>query len=485
MAKKQGISLVVLVMTIIIMTIITGVTILSIGNIDMAGEVNLIVEKTNIKEVETLAMNAWKKAYEEGKTLLEELQEAVDIALVENNLYEKYMATVTTSGIVVEPVKEIEVPDKWKANVSKITRDGVPIPVGFVESPYPNENRKNAGLVIYALTEEEIETSKKDITKIDPSYEHSLENRNQFVWVPVNDFEKDFVREDFGEIDSRISNALGTKYWEIVLEENNLPANSEKNTLQFISADKLSEATAMYASVKEYGGFYIGRYEAGMSEVIKDDSMGYIAKRVTTSDGSNEQLLVAMRKYPYNHVGWGESISNETSDNRAVVLARNFYPKDENIYGAVSTLTYSVQWDTTAKWIRKVNSTINLKQTTEYGVHQDTAFTLEDVNKNAWYSEYVDGVMDEWRKLESKINGDKYILTTGAYKKSKLNNIYDMSGNLSEWTMEGFLSGYSVIRGGDFESYGTASPFFYRDLSFAYFETEYYGFRPALYIKNI
>ena len=239
MTKKQGISLVVLVITIIVMTIITGVTILSIGNVNLLGEVKLIGEKINIKEVETIAMNAWKKAYEEGKTGLEELQEAVDIALIENNVYDKYKATVTSSGILVDALKEIEVPDKWKANVSRITRDGVPIPVGFVESPYPNENRKNAGLVIYALTEEEIEADEKDITKIDPSYEHSLENRNQFVWVPVNDFENDFVREDFGKIESRISNALGTKYWEIVLEDNNLPANSEKNTLQFMVYYKL------------------------------------------------------------------------------------------------------------------------------------------------------------------------------------------------------------------------------------------------------
>ena len=483
MAKKQGVSLLILIITIAVMVLITAAAVIGMGNVEMFGMANAAIEKVNMKETENVAIAAWTKAYKEGKRTLVELQEAVDVALIEKGLYDKYAFVVTEDGIIPGSVKDEEVPEKWSESVANITREKIPVPVGFVESPYPNENRKNTGFVIYALTPEEIENGVTDILKVDSNYEYSLKNRNQFVWVPVDDFENEFVRIDFETIDSKISNVLGSGYWEVVLGDNNLPLDSTINTVDYIPQDKLEEAMAMYESVKEYGGFYIGRYEAGVQTKQEYDSYGFIAERVSISDGTNSKLMVSMGNYPYNGVAWGESLANTSGDDRAVALARSFYPKDGTTYGAVSTLTYGVQWDRTLSWSRTTNSKINLKDSVNCGVYSNSVIDIDEVNKDAQYAEYSSSMFSDWKKLESKSDGQKYLLTTGASKQTNINNVYDMAGNLSEWTMEGYLKSYTIIRGGDFaensEDYSVAT----KDISYAYFETEFYGFRPSLYIR--
>ena len=67
-----------------------------------------------------------------------------------------------------------------------------------------------------------------------------------------------------------------------------------------------------------------------------------------------------------------------------------------------------------------------------------------------------------------------WLLTTGAYKKANVYNIYDMAGNLGEMTMEGHSDLKQVVRGRFLvtgrECYGPG-------------EFSVVGFRPSLYIK--
>jgi len=60
-------------------------------------------------------------------------------------------------------------------------------------------------------------------------------------------------------------------------------------------------------------------------------------------------------------------------------------------------------------------------------------------------------------------------------------NIYDMIGNLNEYTMESLGTGARVIRGGGTDRYASAPSFRLTGGSWA--ASGVYGFRVALYIK--
>jgi hypothetical protein len=78
-----------------------------------------------------------------------------------------------------------------------------------------------------------------------------------------------------------------------------------------------------------------------------------------------------------------------------------------------------------------------------------------------------------------------HTLTTGALKSAKVNNIYDMAGNMFEWTMEGFTTESRVMRGGFCILSGAALSVAFRYYGFdPAFNVYCVSFRPALYIKK-
>ena len=140
---------------------------------------------------------------------------------------------------------------------------------------------------------------------------------NQFVWVPVPKF-SEFIRENFGSEDyiwwqgDFVSDKL-TSYsmYEPVL--NNTGGCTNETAI---------EVTNMYNSVKNNGGFYIGRYETGI-----DDSNNMIIKK-------NSKV--------YNNIKWANSMNDETGG--AVEETRKFDSKS-GYTNVTSTLVYGVQWD--------------------------------------------------------------------------------------------------------------------------------------------
>ena len=229
--KKYGVSLIILVVTIMVLAMVSGTAIITLVSTDIISKSSDVVDMNNTEQWQELANLAWTDAhldYLKDNTV--DIKERVTDILQKQGLdLNKYVIKVTEYNAIVlkkDPSgADPSVPAKWRAHVREYTDDKVPIPKGFVVSPYPNEGKKKDGLVIYALREDEIA---EGITTITDEYEIALKTRNQFVWVPVDDFKGQFKRSGFGIKNSSgndtypISNILGTTaYWEVVVTADN------------------------------------------------------------------------------------------------------------------------------------------------------------------------------------------------------------------------------------------------------------------------
>ncbi len=467
---KKGISLIVLVITIIVMIILAASVVLTLSNTGIINRATEATESTNLKNVQQLATLIWSEAY---------LDKTPDLNAdyIKDKLEDEGINTDNYEIIVGNGGVTVTLKPSTGNTVSETTAEGVPIPVGFVKSPYEGEGTKAGGLVIYALTETEIANGVTDIRTIDASHQVSMETRNQFVWVPVNNFKTEFARQSipfsWGSPPT-LSSVVGEGYWELQLDGNNMPVADQATT--YISEKTLSESIAMYNSVSKYGGFYMGRYEVGAKNIENDETMGYI--------GTSE-FSITMGKYPYADAFWGASMTNEELAGSAITIARNFYPETNTNYGAVSTLAYGAQWDRTMVWWTEQDASIDLADSTSYGLFYDSVITTDDLNENAKYSVFDGTKYSTWAAATSRGKTEAFwLMTTGAYKKASVLNIYDMAGSLREWTMEAYSTNMHVVRGGHFYYQGDGDPIISRlGASLMWHDERGYGARVALYVK--
>ena len=373
------------------------------------------------------------------------------------------------------------VPGQWKSSVDKIV-DGVPIPKGFTASQATGENLKSSGLVIYEGTQE--------VT--DENVEEAKRTRNQYVWVPIarEDFNTHFITQTFGS-GITLSNTVGTNYWEVELDlTNNMPLSTQ-NT-KYISSTTVSEVQAMYESVKKYEGFYIARYEAGID--TQRNSTNY--KDANGNVIFAPKVYSAMGKIPYTYIPWGLSQYDDTKG--AVEVARSIYPNNSaNKSGVVSTLAYRVQWDATLQWFLDTNA-VESVTTIDYGNYSVFTITEGALNNGAKYWLYTTDGSGSYQDVQYDANGKSlstreasttnyWALTTGALEYSRINNIYDMAGNVEDLTMGGAtLYGGGINardgRGGDFGTRG-GSPGTLSSVNNVLEAGPGLGFRVALYIK--
>lgn len=121
-----------------------------------------------------------------------------------------------------------------------------------------------------------------------------------------------------------------------------------------------------------------------------------------------------------------------------------------------SHLMYGAEYDTRIEWVKETKT-----------------MTFHEIARDS----------TEWGNYYNTMNSPKKLVETGSREKWCVNNIYDFTGNVDEWTQEKVKFVYCVIRGGQFDFYGFKNP-----VSFRYyihpkdrFGTN--GFRATLYIK--
>ena len=223
----------------------------------------------------------------------------------------------------------------------------------------------------------------------------------------------------------------------------------------------------MLKSVYENGGFYVGRYEAGIVE-------NRTLYGPTNSDGKYtiEGMPTPVTKadaYPYTWV----------TRTQAQNLASNV-----NSGTKISSLMFGVQWDLVLAFMHNkgniADSTLTSNSTT-IGNYKNNLWTIK--NANAKYSTDYGRTFTACPNPFKKDADSKILLTTGADSSFSVQNIYDIAGNVYEWTLEKTDRGSlpCAQRGGDFYDTGSGSPAAKRN-NFYTFSTDYsIGFRVTLW----
>ena len=243
----------------------------------------------------------------------------------------------------------------------------------------------------------------------------------------------------------------------------------------------------MLKSVYENGGFYVGRYEAGIDTATGTNRTSNTDKN---SDGKYTMpSTVPVSKadaYPYTYV----------TRTQAQNLASNV-----NSGTKTSSLMFGVQWDLVlafmSKDTSKITSTDDLtKNSITIGNYMDSTFQLSQTGKYATMSNYnlrstwnpsttsTTNFVDSSRnKIAQSSTGNGILVTTGTSEKNKVMNIYDVAGNVWEWTLEKTSStGMPCAgRGGDFSYPGSDSPAARRDVLATAYTNLSIGFRVSLF----
>ena len=233
-------------------------------------------------------------------------------------------------------------------------------------------------------------------------------DRNQFVWVPV----------------ATIADYKRTAYsTDVATEETDTATNSIK--IKYRSSDNYYFTEAMpedeKISVETYKGFYIGRYEAGDKENTE-------AKTLRSSNDVTKTVTIKANQAPYNYV----------TRTQAVSLAEGFATKQG--YKAKTKLVSSYAWDTTMAFLQNVNS--DYGSSSEEGNYSDTKFSYTDITGAS----------------KTKEKKSSVLVPTG--QTTPVCNIYDMGGNIYEWTTESYsdTSNPYARRGGGYSNFFADGP---------------------------
>lgn len=283
--------------------------------------------------------------------------------------------------------------------------------------------------------EKTIDIQKNSIYEIIVAYEDGSQTDNlinvdkKYEITDYGIYELIFLANTDGNLDEIKQENYDSMKDEVILP-NNPQAVLENKIDYFIEIERILDANSDLEiedksiekeQVLKYGGFYIGRYEIGTNNTVKNGNR------------------------PKTNISFEE----------AERQAKEMY-NDNNLYGINSTIPSGASYDRIFSWI------------------------IETGNKNPGS---VYGNSNSWGNYRPSITTNASLKNTGSSYSYKANNIYDLAGNVSELTAEIYheenIDGH-ISRGGDYRTLiGVAYNRTTDDAS-----SDYIGYRPMLYFAD-
>ena len=415
----HGITLIALVVTIVVLLILAGITI------------SLVFSDNGIIKKAQEAANKTKEAVINEQTQMNEIADYME------NMLNEIGGTIPDEPEGC-PAEEFE---KWngtsddKVNAVQSTDTtpiAVPVPKGYTASKVTGETTVEDGLVIYE-GEEEVNDTNKDTAQT---------TRNQFVWVPVTNPSEMYGRDEnckkWGKLYSFDEEGITPYNW-----------TEEGGVMSITSATSYREP-----DVISYDADNTNLQQAGLDASATADTF---KAQLETEFNS---MIASVEKYGGFYIGRYET--GNLSQAEAVVIKNNsdinnqtwytMYNKSKGVAvnsNVTTSMIWGCQWDAVMRWM--YNS----------GDAEKKTYTYDSTGKGNYSGS---------RKA------------TGSDPEYAVNNIYDMAGNVLDWTIEAYDTSYRVSRGGYCSYVASDYPASIRNYRIPTNSVDGYGSRLALYM---
>lgn len=267
--------------------------------------------------------------------------------------------------------------------------------------------------------------------------------RNQYVWVPVDDPSRIYGVDSNGKVwgklyDFLISERTNRNWTETngIISITNATSYREPDVVwrnsyvydtdgyvymhngglgqtryEMLAQELEQNYLEIMEEIKKYGGFYIGRYELGY------ENNQAVVKKMNTNNTNK----------------WYESYKS----------CLTLKGSNDNIKTMMITGNL---WDETLEWLVKSEATNSAGTVLTYLLVGGNSETFGNYY-NATFN-YIAKDAKKPIETETKDANKMVYIPTGSSEYTKTNNIYDMAGNVNEWTTEIYPPYYRVGRGG-------------------------------------